>query len=88
MRAQACAIISSSAQSRSIRAALGTDAFAAWASRRPRSSQTNAFANAKRTYERYIVLVRAPTLTGDTIETENLYQHAGHYFRLMMEQAV
>ena len=54
----------------------------------PRSSQTNAFANAKGSYERYVVLARAAALTGDTIQTENLYQHAEHYFRLMREQAV
>jgi hypothetical protein len=34
------------------------------------------------------VLARAAALTGDTIETENLYQHAEHYFRLMREQAI
>ena len=51
----------------------------------PRSSQTNALAKAKRSYERYVVLARATALTGDTIETENLYQHAEHYFRLMRE---
>ena len=54
----------------------------------PRSSQTNAFAKAKGSYERYVVLARAAALTGDTIETENLYQHAEHYFRLMREQEV
>ncbi len=54
----------------------------------PGSSQTNAFANAKGSYERYVVLARAAALTGDTIQTENLYQHAEHYFRLMRGQAV
>jgi len=51
----------------------------------PRSSETSVLANAKRSYERYVVLARAAALTGDTIETENLYQHAEHYFRLMRE---
>ena len=39
-----------------------------------------ASANAGRSYERYVVLARAAALTGDTIETENLHQHAEHYF--------
>lgn len=45
----------------------------------------NGPANAKRHYERYMALARAATLTGDIVETENCYQHAEHYFRLMRE---
>ena len=51
----------------------------------PRSNQTSVLADAKRSYERYVALACAAALTGDTIETENLYQHAEHYFRLMRE---
>ncbi len=44
-------------------------------------------ASAKRNYERYLALARAASLAGDTIETENCYQHAEHYFRMMREQS-
>jgi hypothetical protein len=31
------------------------------------------------------VLAREATLAGDTVEAENCYQHAEHYFRVMRE---
>ena len=31
-------------------------------------------------------LARAAALTGDVVETENYYQHAEHYFRVMKGQ--
>ena len=43
--------------------------------------------NAKASYARYVALARAAALTGDTIETENYYQHAEHFFRQMKEQS-
>ena len=43
--------------------------------------------NAKRAYERYLALAQAAALTGDTVESENCYQHAEHYFRLMKGQS-
>jgi Domain of unknown function (DUF4167) len=46
------------------------------------------FIDAKKSYERYMALARAAGSAGDTIEIENYYQHAEHYFRLMKEQAV
>ena len=49
-------------------------------------NQGNVHANAKRNYERYMELARAAVSAGDTIEGENLYQHAEHYFRTMREQ--
>jgi hypothetical protein len=49
--------------------------------RRPANS-----ANAKRSYEKYVTLARAAALSGDVVETENYYQHAEHYFRLMKEE--
>lgn len=52
-----------------------------------RPSRSNGNGNAKSNYERYITLARAAALTGDRVETENYYQHAEHYFRLMKEQA-
>ena len=42
--------------------------------------------NAKAQYERYVTLARAAALTGDAVETENYYQHAEHYFRMMRER--
>ena len=51
----------------------------------PRGS-ADVMGNAKRSYERYVTLARAAASTGDSIEAENLYQHAEHYFRLMTEQ--
>jgi hypothetical protein len=44
--------------------------------------------DARREYERYLGLANATALNGDVIETENYYQHAEHYFRLMREPAV
>jgi hypothetical protein len=43
--------------------------------------------NPKAQYARYIELARAAALTGDSVETENYYQHAEHYFRMMRETA-
>ena len=39
--------------------------------------------NAHRNYERYMALAREAALSGDTVEMENCYQHAEHYFRVM-----
>ena len=41
--------------------------------------------NPKARYAEYVALARAAALTGDTVETENYYQHAEHYFRVMKE---
>ena len=35
----------------------------------------------QRSYEHYISLARAAALAGNTIEAENYYQHAEHYYR-------
>ena len=45
----------------------------------------NGAGNAHRNYERYLALAREATLNGDTIEAENCYQHAEHYFRVMKD---
>jgi Domain of unknown function (DUF4167) len=39
--------------------------------------------NAQKEYERYLALARAETQTGNTVEAENYYQYAEHYFRSM-----
>ena len=49
----------------------------------PRQHQNGANGNALRNYERYLTLAREASLAGDTIEAENCYQHAEHYFRVM-----
>jgi Domain of unknown function (DUF4167) len=33
-----------------------------------------------------MALARAAALTDDVVETENCYQHAEHYFRVMKER--
>jgi hypothetical protein len=53
--------------------------------RQQRQSMTDA--NAHRNYERYLALAREAASAGDAIQTENWYQHAEHYFRLMKERA-
>jgi hypothetical protein len=45
-------------------------------------------ANAKTSYEKYVTLARAAALSGDVVETENYYQHAEHYFRLMKDERI
>jgi Domain of unknown function (DUF4167) len=52
------------------------------AARRPNGTGGNAHRN----YERYIALAREAMLRGDSIEAENCYQHAEHYFRVMRGQ--
>ena len=67
----------------------GTRAFAPRSSRSASSSsrqEPDGNANARARYARYIALARAAALTGDAVETENYYQHAEHYFRVMNER--
>jgi len=51
-----------------------------------RQRQNGSAGNAHRNYERYLALGREATLNGDTIEAENFYQHAEHYFRVIRER--
>jgi hypothetical protein len=46
----------------------------------------HAMANARTNYERYTNLAKDAARRGETIEAENLYQHAEHYLRMMREQ--
>jgi Domain of unknown function (DUF4167) len=59
-------------------------------SNRPTSESTrrrpDQSVNAKARYEQYLALARAAALTDDVVETENCYQHAEHYFRVMKER--
>jgi hypothetical protein len=46
----------------------------------------SAGGNAHRNYERYLALAREATVHGDTVEAENFYQHAEHYFRVAKDR--
>jgi hypothetical protein len=48
-----------------------------------RQRQNGSAGNAHRNYERYLALAREAALSGDSVEMENCYQHAEHYFRVM-----
>ena len=52
--------------------------------RRPNGG--NQSGNAQRNYERYMALAREAALGGDSVEMENCYQHAEHYFRMMRDR--
>ena len=49
---------------------------------RPRQ-RNGSSGNARQNYERYVALAREAALAGDTVQMENWYQHAEHYFRIM-----
>jgi hypothetical protein len=51
-----------------------------------RSQRTPAASNNKN-HERYVGLAREAAARGDTIEAENLYQHAEHHLRQAREQS-
>jgi hypothetical protein len=53
-----------------------------WTSNTARPDPHNT-QNAQRSYERYLALARAEVQNGNTIEAENYYQYAEHYFRSM-----
>jgi hypothetical protein len=40
-------------------------------------------ADARQNYERYLARAREAQRSGDEIDTENYYQHAEHYFRMI-----
>ena len=52
--------------------------------RRPQPPKNGA-GNARQHYERYLARAREAQVAGDVIETENCYQHAEHYFRVIRE---
>ena len=47
--------------------------------------QSSSPGDARRSYEHYVALARATAPTGDAVATENYYQHAEHFFRVMKE---
>lgn len=62
-----------------------TNTSARWSRLTPKADARNPARsiNARTSYEKYVTLARAAISAGDTIETENCYQHAEHYFRMM-----
>lgn len=63
---------------------------------RPRTNQSSSgirrvqqprqnLASARSNFERYTTLAKEAARSGETIEAENLYQHAEHYYRVMRE---
>ena len=54
----------------------------------PNRAQRTPGASNNKNHERYMALARDAAARGDTIEAENLYQHAEHYFREMREKSV
>jgi hypothetical protein len=53
---------------------------------KPRSSNSayvrpKSLHDAQRSYERYLALAQAEAQSGNSIEAENYFQHAEHYFR-------
>ena len=53
-----------------------------WTSNARRPEPKN-FQSAQRNYERYLALARTEVQNGNTVEAENYYQYAEHYFRSM-----
>ena len=49
---------------------------------------SNSTDHPKTSFDRYIAMAGAAAASGDAIESENYYQHAEHYFRLMKEKTV
>ena len=52
----------------------------------PANLQKRQNGNSQRNYERYLALAHEAALMGDAVETENWYQHAEHYFRMLQER--
>ena len=46
----------------------------------------NGRANARKNFERYTALAQVAAQSGDVIASENYYQHAEHFLRVMKGQ--
>jgi hypothetical protein len=51
----------------------------------PGAATRQTAANARSKYESHVTMARDAASRGDTIEAENLYQHAEHYYRVLRE---
>jgi hypothetical protein len=49
--------------------------------------RANGLSKREKDYERYLALARAEAQIGNTIEAENYYQYAEHYFRSMFSNS-
>ena len=54
---------------------------------RSNGSRSNRSAQPKASFDHYIALAHAAATAGNTIEAENHYQHAEHYFRLIKQRS-
>jgi Domain of unknown function (DUF4167) len=54
-----------------------------WPRERPLVQRPSNGGNAPQQYERYLARAREAQVAGDSVEVENCYQHAEHYFRVM-----
>ena len=52
---------------------------------RPPANPRRDLVNTRSNYEWYTTLAKDAARRGETIEAENLYQHAEHYFRMTRE---
>ena len=52
---------------------------------RPPANPRRDLVDARSNYERYTTPAKDAARRGETIEAENLYQHAEHYFRMTRE---
>ncbi len=48
-----------------------------------RRRRSNIGGNPRERFEHYVGLARAAASAGDAVDSENYYQHAEHYFRMM-----
>ncbi len=53
-----------------------------------RRRRANASSNPRERFEHYMALARAAATAGDAVDSENNYQHAEHYLRLMNRKAM
>lgn len=52
-----------------------------------RQRYKGSYESGRRSHERYLALAREATLSGDIIEIEDRYQHAEHYFRVIISES-
>lgn len=53
-----------------------------------RRRRANSSSNPRERFEHYMALARTAATAGDAVESENNYQHAEHYLRLMNRKAM
>ena len=53
---------------------------------KPKRARPNTGANARQRFEHFMSLARDAEVSGDAVASENYYQHAEHYYRVMAEK--